>query len=843
MKRKPLITFLLFSNICAAQSTLTLPDVSGTQSAQPPGQLPPGPATAPPQRAPQQPETGVQYPLPLQPSTRFVGPLTTKTEFQQFAEDTAGRRLPVYGRRLFDQVPTTFAPVDQIPVPDDYVIGPGDEILIRIWGKIDLDSRIMVDRNGQISLPKVGTLNVAGLHFNQLEDRIRSAVSALYRDFQINVTLGRLRSIQIYVLGSARRPGAYTVGSLSTLVNALFASGGPSATGSMRHIQLRRENQTITEFDIYDLLRDGDKSHDVQLLPGDVIYIPPIGPQIAIFGSVKDPGIYELRGDERIDSALHAAGGISALADTQKAVVEHILDHKTRSIDEFALDAAGLERPVQDGDILKIQPLSPRFENSVTLRGNVAQPGRYPWHEGMRISDLIPNRDSLISRDYWNRKNHVTPPDPTRPFSEPRNARLQQQAEIGAQMESEFRASDVNNQRPGQGAGQTQNLQANPPRPSSDSYSDTYPNTYPDTYSEPDSETYSNQNQNGRQRPEQYNQPQWNPGSTPDETPTIATVGKISAEINWQYAVIERLDERDLSTHLIPFHLASAVDDHSSADDHLLKPGDVVTIFSRDDLELPMEKHASFVRIGGEVNAPGVYGMKPGDTLQDLVQLAGGLTSHSDLYASKFTRLSVRRTQEEQLRESSEQMQRDLMSRYANAVPTTGQTGADQQAQMMMQQAAIARISAIKPTGRVVLQIKPTASTVGDIPPLPLEDGDTYYVPPRLSTVQVAGAVYNPNAFRYQEGKRLGDYLKDSGGPTREADKRRVFVIRADGTVVSKQAGSHFHEKFENLKLQPGDAIVVPEKLKTPGSRALQDTVGIISQSAITAAALSTVLP
>jgi protein involved in polysaccharide export with SLBB domain len=272
--------------------------------------------------------------------------------------------------------------------------------------------------------------------------------------------------------------------------------------------------------------------------------------------------------------------------------------------------------------------------------------------------------------------------------------------------------------------------------------------------------------------------------------------------------------------------------------------GDVVTIFSRADLDLPMEKHAFFVRVGGEVNAPGVYRVNPGDTLQDAVRLSGGLTSHSYLYASKFTRVSVRHTEEEQLRQSSEQMQRELMSRYAGATPVPGQTGADQQAQLMLQQAAIARLSAIKPTGRVVLQIKPMAAELQDVPALPLEDGDTFYVPPKLSTVQVAGAVYNPNAFRYQDGKRLIDYLNSAGGATREADKKRVFVIRADGTVISKQvSGSHFHAKFENLKLLPGDAIVVPEKLKTPGNRALQDTVQIISQGAITAAALSAILP
>jgi protein involved in polysaccharide export with SLBB domain len=178
---------------------------------------------------------------------------------------------------LFDEVPTTFAPVERVPVPADYVLGPGDELLIRAWGKIDLDSRVTVDRNGQVYLPRIGTLNVAGLRYDQLEGYLHAAISALFKDFELNVALGQLRSIQIFVLGSARQPGAYTVGSLSTLVNALFASGGPSATGSMRHIQLRRGNQMLAEFDMYDLVQKGDKSHDVPLLPGDVIYIPPIG--------------------------------------------------------------------------------------------------------------------------------------------------------------------------------------------------------------------------------------------------------------------------------------------------------------------------------------------------------------------------------------------------------------------------------------------------------------------------------------------------------------------------------------------------------------------------------------
>ena len=240
--------------------------------------------------------------------------------------------------------------MQNIPVPADYVLGPGDQLLIRAWGKIDLDSRVTVDRNGQISLPKVGALTVAGLHYTQIETYLRSAIGNLFKDFELNVTLGQLRTIQIFVLGDARQPGSYTVSSLSTLVDALFASGGPSATGSMRNIELRRDGKAISEFDVYDLIGKGDKSHDVRLLPGDVIYIPHIGPQIAISGDVNQPGIYELKGETSIGSALAYAGGMTSLADAERAVLERIEDHKSRAVVEFPLDSEGQARALKDGD-------------------------------------------------------------------------------------------------------------------------------------------------------------------------------------------------------------------------------------------------------------------------------------------------------------------------------------------------------------------------------------------------------------------------------------------------------------------------------------------------------------
>ena len=851
MRSKAFLLFLLPCTLCAGQSVLTTPtestqSVSGSTAGQ-------GPSTGTTQgssQAPRQagertnfdnaiPSTGiptVPVPAPIPSPMRIVGPLTQKSEFEKFAEDAIGRPLPVYGRQLFDEVPTTFAPVEHVPVPADYVLGPGDELLIRAWGKIDLDSRVTVDRNGQIYLPKVGSLTVAGLRFEQVEGYLHSAIGALFKDFELNVAMGQLRSIQIFVLGSARQPGGYTVSSLSTLVDALFASGGPSATGTMRHIQLRRGGQTLTEFDIYDLMQKGDKSHDVRLLPGDVIYFPSIGAQVAISGDVNVPGIYELKGETTVGAALKGAGGMTSLADAERVVVERIENHSSRQVEEFALDTSGQGRLLRDGDLLRVFPLSPKFENAVTLRGNVAQPGLYAWKEGMRISDLIPSRGFLITRDYWNRENHLVPRVSAHPFGDPRAGQFSEQqtgqpGDLGANQYGNPRTD-----QPGNGqADQNGNQQA-----------DQFGNGQADQNGSQQTDQPGNA-QAGQSGILRTNQPgnRSNDQFGNSRTPIIDTVGQISAEINWEYALIERLDERDLSTHLIPFRLAGAIDNPTSPDNQLLKAGDVVTIFSRADLELPMEKHASFIQVGGEVNAPGVYRVNPGETLRDVVKQAGGLTPHSYLYASILTRVSARQAQEKQLQQSTEQMQRELTAKFANSTPQAGQTGADQQAQLAMQQTALASLASIKPTGRVVLDMKPAAETIADMPAFPLEDGDTFYIPPRLSTVEVAGAVYNANALRYEPGKRLIAYLNDAGGATREADPKRIFVIRADGTVVSRQSrNSHSHGSYGNLKLLPGDAIVVPEKLIVSGGlQKFANYAQIISGAAMTGAVLATILP
>lgn len=339
-------------------------------------------------------------------------PLDSPTEFQLLVANSIGKMLPIYGVNLFRNLPSTFAPVNLVPVTPDYVVGPGDELIIQMWGQVTLNGRFLVDRSGSIFVPQVGSIHVAGVKSDQMHDFLKSQVSRVFRNFDLSVNLGQLRSIQVFVVGQARRPGSYTISSLSTLTNALFATGGPSPQGSLRHIQLKREGKVVVDFDLYDLLLRGDKSKDEKLLPGDVIYIPPAGPQIAVSGSVNKPAIYELKsqGDTTMDDALELAAGLSNVASRQRVRLERVDDHRRRSMTEIALDARGRSTVMQDGDLLEIDAVVSQYKDAVTLRGNVANPGRYTWKPGMRVRDLLPDKDALITRDYWLKRSQLGQP-------------------------------------------------------------------------------------------------------------------------------------------------------------------------------------------------------------------------------------------------------------------------------------------------------------------------------------------------------------------------------------------------------------------------------------------------
>ena len=293
------------------------------------------------------------------------------TEFQQVVAGSVGQVLPIFGANLFSNVAAGLAPIDRTPVTSNYVVGTGDQLLIRVWGQVNFNVHATVDRTGDIYIPQVGNIEVAGLHFQQLDGYLRNQLGRVFRNFDLSVNMGQLRSIQIYVVGNARQPGSYTVSSLSTLVNALFFSGGPSEQGSMRRIELRRNGQVVTIFDLYDLLIYGDKSHDAPLLPGDVIYIPPVGPEVAVAGSIHVPAIYELKGTETVGQAIALAGGMATMASKQDAQLDRINSQEARQTVQITLNAAGMETPLRDGDILRISAIVQQFDLTVILRGNV----------------------------------------------------------------------------------------------------------------------------------------------------------------------------------------------------------------------------------------------------------------------------------------------------------------------------------------------------------------------------------------------------------------------------------------------------------------------------------------
>jgi protein involved in polysaccharide export with SLBB domain len=748
------------------------------------------------------------------------------TEFQKFVAADTGRVLPIFGSQLFREVPATFAPLDRVPVPANYVVGPGDGLLLRAWGSITFYLRVTVDREGSIYIPHGGQIQVAGTKFSELRDYLDAQISTTFKKFDLNVEMGQLRAIQVFVVGRTRRPGSYTVSSLSSLVNALFVSGGPSSTGSMRHIEVKRGAAVVTELDLYNFLLSGDKSKDIPLLPGDVIYDPPAGPRIALTGSVSQPAVFEIRSGETVGDVLSMAGGLTSLARLGSGELERIDSSGGRHVIEVHFDEAGLKMPLADGDILRVLAIVPRFDNAVTLRGNVANPGRYAWHAGMRVTDLIPDKESLLTRSYWKRKNSLVfisldgaaqTPENSDAASAADKAGKGDSARAGAQGAQGAQDDDAGNSGTAASLAQLGDKDEAPPPTDAGNGGDTGGAAAGSIASQT--------------------------GAPSDRFPVANRVDRRVPEIDWDYAVVERLNTGDLVTSLKPFNLGKALLEKDDKDNLELQPGDVVTIFSQADIHVPQTHQSAFVRLEGEFQAAGVYSVQPGETLRALVERAGGLTPQAYLFGSSFTRDSTRRQQQAQLDEYSADLERDIeraaATRSGSAVNL--QEAATVSAGLESQRALVAKLRLMRATGRIVLDITPGSTDVDSIPDLPLEDGDSFVIPPRPSNVKVVGAVYDQNAFLFKDSRRAEDYLQLAGGIARSGDGRHAFIIRADGSVVSRKSkGARSRGSLERLSMYPGDTFVVPEIVdKTTLLRGLTDWSAVFGQFALGAAAVN----
>jgi protein involved in polysaccharide export with SLBB domain len=675
------------------------------------------------------------------------------SQFQRFVQEATGRMLPNFGSELFEN-PQAYTADVAVPAPSDYVLSAGDEVRVQIWGSVDYAGTHTLDRSGQINLPKVGTIALAGTQVKDLEAVLRKHVGTVFNNVRLNANLGRLRGITVYVVGQAQQPGTYNLSSLSTLVNALFASGGPTANGSMRNIQIKRAGKTVTTFDLYDFISKGDKTKDVSLQSGDVITIPPAGHRVAVTGAWDYAAIYELTAQTRLQDILALGGGLPSLVSTQRAVIERISPQSAqpRIVQDLVLNAQGLDQPLKDGDVVTLLPISPAIANAVTLQGNVAQPLRHAWREGMRVQDLVPDREALITPDYYKRKNQLV-----------------------------------------------QILETDKLKDS---------------------------------------------GSKLNER-----VRSLVDQVNWDYAVIERMDKLQLRQELLPFNLGKAVFNQDPAHNLLLQPGDVITIMSKNDLRLPVERQTLLVRIEGEVAVPGLYPIQPGETLPVLLKRIGGLTPQAYLFGAEFTRESVRRQQQESLDSIIYRLESQMTSAgaFLAANQSGGSQGATLQQQQQQQQAQmqsqISRLKTLKSKGRVSLELDPQLSNAANLPHLPLEDGDSFMVPSLPAFLTAVGSVINENAMIYRPGKTVGDVIL-SAGLTEDAEVKESFVLRADGSILSRRGGGLF-SNFDSLKLMPGDTLVVPPKVDRETSynfviRALRDWTQIFSNLGLGAVAIKT---
>ena len=661
------------------------------------------------------------------PEVSFPDAAPGFSDFQMLVSQTLGVNLPRFGHNLFADNVRGFEPIDPALIPPDFVLGPGDEIYVRAWGSVEIDFRATITREGSISLPKVGEISLAGIRYGDLATHLEASLGRIYQGFELSVSLGQLRSIRVYLTGFVRTPGTYTVNSLTSLVNALFFAGGPSFAGDLRQIELRRSGELLTRFDFYDFLIRGDYDNDLRLQPGDVIHIPPMLGEVAIAGAVNRPAIYQLQSGDKLSDLISWAGGLGVTAATHRIVLERISDGQ-RLVEELPLTPATKSLQLLPGDLVLIQPLSPQFSNAVTLRGNVAQPFRHEWRSGMRVSDVLPSTEALISPGYWASRN--------------RDSQL-----------IELLSSE------------------------SDTNLDT---SFP--------------------------------------------------EINWEYAIVERVDRQTLRTKHIPFHLGKAVKQRLPEHDLVLQPEDKITVFSLRDFRTPIADRKRLVRIEGEVQRAGYYEVEPGAGIADIIEMAGGLTGDAYLYGTELRREAVRQQQRLRINEAIDQLEQDynrhLIDRSRNVLSGDLTLSIAPEADAIRN--LISRLRDADPSGRIILELEDASiASAEQLPDFPLDDGDEIYVPPKPATIEVVGAVFRQGSFLHASTDRITDYIENAG-LLNTADSRQIYLIRPDGS---------FEQARNRTRLSPGDTVFVPEKTDRQRTvRRLKDWTQVVYQFGLGAA-------
>ena len=698
-----------------------------------------------------------------------------------------------FGYDLFEGVPSTFAPVKDIQVPIDYVVGPGDTFNIQLYGNETASYSLTVGRDGRIKFPKLGPISVSGMGFDAAREALEHRVSQQLIGTQVSVTMGDLRSIRVFVLGEAEKPGSYTVSGLSTMTNALFVSGGVKTIGSLRNIELKRNGHLVSVLDLYDLLLHGDTSGDHQLMPGDVIFIPPIGPTATVYGAVRRPAIYELKKEKTAGQLVEIAGGLSPDADAGLVQLERIETSQLREMRNIDLNSsAGRNTQISNGDKLRVPAIRPTLENSVELSGYVFRPGAFQYRAGLRLTDVLGSFDELrpnADRHYVMIRR-VLPPDQR---IEVISADLERALKArGSAADPELQPRDriivfdlsANRARAVAPIIEDLKLQSSASSPSQMvviSGEVRAPGLYP-------------------LEPSMHVSDLIRAGGSLEDS---AYTGE--AELD-RYEVV---DGKERETALLEVNLAAIRHNEPGADLEL-RPYDILVIKKTPQWETP-----GTIVLNGELRHPGRYPIQHGETLSSVLRRAGGFTDIAFGEGAVFTREELKQREKDQLEILSNRLQSDLAALSLEAVSTSAVTngaggGAGAGQALAIGQQLIQQLRSTKPVGRLVVDVdKVINGRPGGPGDVLLRNGDVLLIPKKTQEVTVLGEVQGPTSHIFRVGLSRDDYIVASGGTTQKADRKRIYIVRANGDVVTGGRSGWFR-RSQAIVVRPGDTIVVP---------------------------------
>ncbi len=736
--------------------------------------------------------------LSADPDLRDFTVKVTLLRLQPFDEQA----LKPFGYDLFEGVPSTFAPVSDIQVPMDYVVGPGDTLKVQLYGNEPATYSLTVGRDGRINFPKLGPIMVSGMSFDRARAIIELRVTKELIGSRVSVTMGDLRSIRVFVLGEAEKPGSYSVSGLSTMTNALFVSGGVKKIGSLRKIELRRNGRLVTVLDLYDLLLHGNTNADQQLMPGDVIFIPPIGNTVSVYGAVRRPAIYELRTEKSVEQVIDIAGGLLPDADAKQAQLERIQPSRLREMHNIDLTAdVGRAAEVSNGDKLRVPAIRPTLENSVVLSGYVFRPGSFEYHAGLRLSDILSSFDELrpnADRHYVMIRREIPPEEKVEVISADLEHALRAR---GSAADPELRPRDqifvfnlsASRERVIAPVIRDLELQGTPDQPAqivSIAGKVNAPGRYP-----------------------------LEPGM--HVTDLIRAGGSLEdsayggeAELT-RYEIVNGIARQ---TDLIPINLAAVRRGDPGADVQL-KPYDVLLIKVTPQWEEPGN-----IILAGEVRFPGKYPIHRGETLSSVLRRAGGFTDLAFVEGAVYIREELKQRERDQLELLANRLQSDLTSLSLEVVSSStlanNANGAAGGAQALaIGQQLMTQLRQLKPVGRLVINIdRVMKGRAGMSDDVLVRDGDRLLIPKQTQEITILGEVQSPISHVFQAGLTRDDYIAKSGGITQKADRKRIYVVRANGNVVSGERTGWFR-RSQSTEIRAGDTIIVP--LDTERVRAL----------------------